>query len=311
MKIPQPIPYQGSKRNIAGFILTYFPHQIDTLIEPFAGSAAVSLAAASYRKASKFHLNDLNQPLMAIWNEIINTPKRISDSYENLWNEQKGRKREFYDFIRDEFNRTKRPDYLLYLLARCVKASVRYNSKGEFNQSPDNRRSGRHPKKMREDIFSASNILRERTIITSNDYREVLKTVSRSDLVYMDPPYQGVCNSRDPRYYTGIDSEEFLHQLELLVNGRISFILSYDGRKGEKVYGEELPKEIGLYRIEVKAGRSTQSTLLGGNDVTYESIYLSKELVDRLGLSPNKLVDPFTSHQRYQNIIEKKLTDYE
>ena len=127
----------------------------------------------------------------------------------------------------------------------------------------------------------------------------------------MDPPYQGVCNSRDPRYYTGIDSVEFLHQLELLVNGRISFILSYDGRKGEKVYGEELPKEIGLYRIEVKAGRSTQSTLLGGNDVTYESIYLSKELVDRLGLSPNKLIDPFTSHQSYQNIIEKKLTDYE
>jgi DNA adenine methylase len=82
---------------------------------------------------------------------------------------------------------------------------------------------------MRGDIFSASNLLRERTIITSKDYREVPKTVSRSDLVYMDPPYQGVCNSRDPRYYTGIDSEEFLHQLELLVNGRISFILSYDG----------------------------------------------------------------------------------
>jgi DNA adenine methylase len=166
---------------------------------------------------------------MALWNEIINTPRRISDSYENLWNEQKGKEREFYDFIRDAFNRTKRPDYLLYLLARCVKASLRYNSKGEFNQSPDNRRNGRHPKKMRGDIFSASNLLRERTIITSKDYREVPKTVSRSDLVYMDPPYQGVCNSRDPRYYTGIDSEEFLHQLELLVNGRISFILSYDG----------------------------------------------------------------------------------
>ena len=44
--MPQPIPYQGSKRNIAAQILSILSSDIDTLIEPFAGSAAISIRAA-------------------------------------------------------------------------------------------------------------------------------------------------------------------------------------------------------------------------------------------------------------------------
>ena len=219
-RVPQPIPYQGSKRNISGTILSFFPHRFDTLVEPFAGSAAISLAAASHGKSHRFHINDLNKPLMDLWNEIITYPNGISDGYETLWNEQKGREKEFYFIVREKFNNTGRPDYFLYLLARCVKASIRYNSKGEFNQSPDNRRKGRHPDKMRSDIFVASYLLRGRTIITYNDYKNILKKVSKTDLVYMDPPYQGVCTGRDPRYYNGIDFDDFLSQIEKLVRRR-------------------------------------------------------------------------------------------
>jgi DNA adenine methylase len=93
---------------------------------------------------------------MDLWHEIIHDPERISSSYEKLWNEQQGNEREFYDRVRDRFNKTEKPEFLLYLLARCVKASVRYNSSGEFNQSPDNRRKGRHPEKMRSDIFAVA-----------------------------------------------------------------------------------------------------------------------------------------------------------
>ena len=75
MKIPHPIPYQGSKRNLAKYILPFFPLEIKTLFEPFSGSAAISIAAAVHGKATHFHLNDVNQPLIALWNEIINNPK--------------------------------------------------------------------------------------------------------------------------------------------------------------------------------------------------------------------------------------------
>jgi len=226
---------------------------------------------------------------MALWHEIIHNPNDIADSYERLWREQQGRAREFYDQVRDEFNRTKRPDCLLYLLARCVKASVRYNAKGEFNQSPDNRRLGRNPAQMRDDIFTVSNLFRGRTTITSEDYRDILKVVTSNDLVYMDPPYQGVCSNGDPRYYGGVGFQELVCTLEDLVSRQALFILSYDGRTGEKTYGQELPSELGVRKIEVQAGRSAQSTLLGESEITYESIYLSVALIDRLGIPSDRL----------------------
>lgn len=71
--VPHPIPYQGSKRNLASAILRYFPATVETLHEPFAGSAAISLAAAAKGKANWFHINDLNKPLIDLWQEIVNS----------------------------------------------------------------------------------------------------------------------------------------------------------------------------------------------------------------------------------------------
>lgn len=208
MRIPHPIPYQGSKRGIAEAILAHFPADVTRLVEPFAGSAAVTIAAAALCHADEFWINDLNAPLMRLWEAIINRPEEIADSYEHLWKEQQGRERYYYDLIRNEFNRTHRPEYLLYLLARCVKASVRYNANGEFNQSPDNRRRGMHPVTMRRHILEVSRLLRGKTLVTAEDYRSVLQKVSPADLLYMDPPYQGVCTGRDPRYYTDMNHDE-------------------------------------------------------------------------------------------------------
>ncbi len=290
MKIPHPIPYQGSKRNLAKYILPFFPLEIKTLFEPFSGSAAISIAAAVHGKATHFHLNDVNQPLIALWKEIINNPKEISAQYENLWTEQQGNERKYYDVVRDNFNKTKRPDYLIYLLARCVKASVRYNANGDFNQSPDNRRLGRNPQQMKDDISAVSNLLRNKTTLTSADYKEVLKKATSKDLVYMDPPYQGVCATGDPRYFSGIDFDEFMQELKKLNSRNVPFILSYDGRTGKKSYGQNLPDELGMYRLEVEAGRSTQATLLGRDEVTIESVYLSNNLVQKLRIAPTEVI---------------------
>jgi DNA adenine methylase len=290
MKIPHPIPYQGSKRNLAKYILPFFPPHLKTLVEPFAGSAAIALATSAQGKATHIHLNDINQPLMALWQEIIYNPSQIAAQYQKLWWEQQGNERTFYDVIRDEFNQSKRPDYLLYLLARCVKASVRYNANGEFNQSPDNRRLGRNPQQMQEDIFAVSQLLQNKVTLTSTDYKAVLPLATPHDLVYLDPPYQGVSATSDPRYFSGIDFREFVQELAKLNSRNIPFILSYDGRTGTKSYGQALPETLGLYRLELEAGRSSQATLLGRTDVTVESIYLSPHLVRQLPVAPTELL---------------------
>lgn len=282
MKVPHPIPYQGSKRNLAPAIMRYFPDDIETLHEPFAGSAAITIAAACQSLADNFVLNDLNKPLIDLWREIINHPYRISSDYAKLWNAQTGRERIYYDFVRDKFNETKQPNYLLYLLARCVKAAVRYNSNGEFNQSPDNRRRGTHPETIKKHICSVSNLLSGRTRLSAFNFKEILQNIGRRDLVYLDPPYQGVCGKRDSRYLESIGFDDFVVTLDKMNTEDISFIVSYDGRTNDKIFGKPLPAFLNLHLVEICAGRSSQSTLLGRDDITYESLYISPALIKRL-----------------------------
>ncbi|MBI2498258.1 MAG: hypothetical protein HYV75_10240, partial [Opitutae bacterium] len=66
----------------------------------------------------------------------------------------------------------------------------------------------------------------------------------------------------------------------------ISYIVSYDGRTGSKTYGPPLPGYLQLDLVELHAGRSSQATLLGRNDETVESLYLSPALTARLASSP-------------------------
>ncbi len=303
MNIPHPIPYQGSKRNLANAILRYFPAEVETLHEPFAGSAAISLAAASQKKAGRFHINDLNKPLVDLWRSIVGTPEKLAKDYESLWTAQLDDPKTFYKETRDAFNLTGRSDYFLYLLARCVKASVRYNANGEFNQGPDNRRKGSIPRTMREQIFGASFLLKGRTSFSSKNYRDVVLQATEADLVYMDPPYQGVCGNRDTRYLASVQFCEFVEVLETLNRRNIRYIVSYDGRTGNKIYGVKLPDHLNLTHMELEAGRSTQATLLGRDDATFEALYLSPALAQEL--SKSKLIYGFT-HTEQMCLLEAR-----
>jgi DNA adenine methylase len=284
MKLPHPIPYQGSKRNIADRILRYFPVAFDRLIEPFAGSAAVSVASAFYFKASRFILNDINEPLMVLWDTIINNPQRIVKQYHDIWYGQHGNEDNYYYEIRDKFNTAHNAEYLLFLLAKCVKAAVRYNAQGNFNQSPDKRRLGRNPQMMQEDILGVSQLLKGRTDIFSVDYSLILSNATSADLIYMDPPYQGTGQSGGFNYAGNIDFNDFVESLDELNRRKISYILSFDGRTGDKTFGNPLPDRLNLIKIEIDAGRSTQATLLRRKEFTYEAIYLSPSLVKRINM---------------------------
>ncbi|MEM7536093.1 MAG: DNA adenine methylase [Chloroflexota bacterium] len=313
-KMPQPIPYQGSKRNLAHKILHVLPASIDRLVEPFAGSAAISVRAAYTQQAKRFHLNDLNQPLMTLMQKIINTPDEIADAYEQLWHQQLGNERAFYNEVRDKFNQTHEPDLFLYLLARCVKAAVRYNSNGQFNQGPDNRRRGRTPQKMRQDIYAFSELLQGRTDVSSVNYASIFESIDPiSDVVYMDPPYQGTSTGRNPRYYSGIDFTGLVDFLTKLNRQDVMFALSYDGRKGTKTYGQKLPDSLELTHFEIDAGRSTQSTLLGGKEMTVESLYLSPALVAQVDQNlftqavSDKLEESFSQTDNNKIYVKLKL----
>jgi DNA adenine methylase len=147
---------------------------------------------------------------------------------------------------------------------------------------PDKRRFGTHPSMMRENILKISSLLKGKTEFYSKSYQDIFDLIAQTDILYLDPPYQGVCGEKDSRYFSGVKREEFINFLDKLNQKDIMFILSYDGRTGDKTFGHQLPEELNLTRFEVNAGKSTQATLLGKTQITFESLYLSKPLIQSI-----------------------------
>jgi len=283
MNIPHIVQYQGSKRKLAAQILQYMPKKFERLIEPFSGMASISIATALEEKAKSYLINDLNAPLVSILKESVENPEHLIAEYKKIWFEQfsygDNHPQHFYA-VREKFNSgMKTPASLLYLLARCVKGSVRYGRNGNFNQSPDKRRHGTNPQTLEKNLHAISALLKGKTKFLSGDYRSVFEMIRPGDLIYLDPPYQGVTNTRDKRYCSGISFEEFVEALKFLNDRKVNYLVSYDGLCGNKKYGKELPESLGCKKFLINAGASAQSTLLGKSNITYESLYVSRSLL--------------------------------
>lgn len=292
-KIPHIVQYQGSKRILAPQILQYMPKKFHRLLEPFAGMAAVSIATAYENRTNCFWINDLNKPLVDVLKETIENPKRLVEDYSIVWNEQfsygEDHVQHFYD-VRERFNNgDKKPANMLYLLARCVKGAVRYGKAGNFNQSPDKRRHGTNPKTLKQNVYAIAYLLHDKTTCSAFDYHDVLEMAKPGDLVYMDPPYQGVTNARDNRYFAGVPFDEFAQAIEILNRKGVDYLISYDGTCGEKEYGEELPKSLHCKKVMLNAGVSSQSLLLGKKSITFEALYVSEALIPISNMLPQQL----------------------
>ena len=135
---------------------------------------------------------------------------------------------------------------------------------------------------MQRQILGVHALLAGKTTLSALDFRKVIAEAAKEDLIYMDPPYQGTSFTRDHRYCSGLSYAEFADALRAMNDLGLSYIASYDGKTGEKSHGKPLPRSLSLAHLHIRAGRSSQATLLGDKHETVESLYLSPALVKRL-----------------------------
>lgn len=279
MAIPHVLPYQGSKRLLAPAILAIARErlpQIRRLYEPFGGSAALTLAAVHAHLATQYVLADTYAPLTHLWTEILHNPHNLADLYAQHW--QNG------DFLatRQAFNAQPSPDRLLYLLTRCVKAAVRFNREGQFNQAADRRRLGTHPQRMQANLLAASVLLRGLTEVRTGDALQTTADAGVGDVAYLDPPWHGTTVGRDTRYVAGYGQRQLFELIQSLHDRGVIVLLSYDGERQAKVstprgnFVQKLPKTLQLERLELPPQRSAQATLLGRAEWTTESLYVTR-----------------------------------
>lgn len=275
------LPYQGSKRKLAPQILELIQFPVDRFYEPFAGSAAVTIAAANQGLAEEYIIGDKLESISALWEMIVEQPELIAEQYETLWNAQLDDPYNYFFEVRTKYNQNPAAAEFLYLAARCVKNAIRFNGSGEFNQGVDKRRLGTKPEKMSKSIQGVSNLLHNKTVVRSGDFKDIIKDATTDDLVYMDPPWQGTSNKANPRYAYLLDLDELIQSFEELNERQVPYIISFDGVCGDKKYGKDLPEHLKLKKLLLNAGRSTQATLLGKDDITMESLYLSPSFLSK------------------------------
>ncbi len=274
-RLPHPIPYQGSKRKLAPMIDTYLPKSIGTFYEPFCGSAAMTIHAAHYQRAERFIVADSLKPMVLLLQSIVEEPDRTAARYGEIWHGQHEGETGYFNEVRNRYNTGHDPVDLLYLICRCVKNAVRFSQDGRFTQSVDKRRLGMRPEKMRLAVMGVSRILRGRTRFRIGDWKETAADAKPGDFVYLDPPYLGTSVGRDKRYHRQLTQDELCEGLEELRARGVSFALSYDGMTGGREYGSPLPASLGLTRLLLHAGISSQSTLSGRKEETIESLYMT------------------------------------
>lgn len=268
--LPSPFPYQGSKRRLAGQIAALLPQPIAVFYEPFGGSAALALHALATGRCERVVIGESLAELAALWQQILRDPEPLANHYAALWPEPAA-----YNRVRARFNAQRDPADLLYLLLRCVKAAVRFDRAGNFNQAADVRRVGRKPAALRDDLLRVAELLRGRAEVRRGDWRDTTADATPRDFVYLDPPWHGTSAGRDPRYHQGLALPLLTAGLAELRQRGIRLGLSYDGARGDRDFTQTFPADLQLRHRLIDAGPSSQATLLGRREVTRESLYLA------------------------------------
>lgn len=268
------IKWSGSKRSQAENIIKYFPSDISTYYEPFCGGASVlRRLLCSDIRVKHYICSDINNGLIDLWNEIINNPNEVYLFYEKLWNElnmddDKQRKKEYFNMIRDRYNKYHDPLDFMFIMRTTTNGMPRYNLNGEFNNSFHVTRNGIVPSTLRPIIYEWSKLLKENNVeFVSCSYDEI--NPGQDDFIYLDPPY---ANTKG-MYYGAIDYAKLWDWLRKIP---CKYALSFDGISGNVDNTWNVPTDIYSKHEYLLSGNSSFKRTIGksNNSIVYESLYL-------------------------------------
>jgi DNA adenine methylase len=266
--LPPVIKWPGSKRRIARVLGRLFPRDAGRYIEPFVGGGAL----LPFRPGHEALAGDRVKELVDLWLEIRERPRRVASEYEERWNQLQEDGHSFFYIVRERFNAERDPHDLLFLSRTCVNGLVRFNATGEFNNSFHHARPGIAPRRLEAIVQSWHGIVQGVKFVAA-DYRANLADAGSGDVVFLDPPY---AFSRG-RYHPGrLDLNLLWAELERLNCVGARWVLTLDGRAGERTYDLAVPQRLWHSRLSLPTGQSPFTRLMRrGLDDVYETVYLN------------------------------------
>jgi DNA adenine methylase len=278
--VPSLIKWTGSKRFQAAGIAALMP-PYRRYFEPFLGGGGLLYLTAVPGSVA----GDLYAPLIGLWKLIQSDPALVAEDYRRKWNALKRELRDlqaskiqrgegvpgFFYSVRSAFNETKGPLELNFILRTCVNGIVRFNGKGEFNNSFHLSRPGMEPSRFKS-IVAAWSAAIQGVEFVCRDYQRTVASARKDDFVYFDPPYAG----NRQRYIENLDLPRFFAALEDLNRRKVKWALSFDGRRGSADLTYAVPKKLFKRHLFLRNGTSAVNKVLNGPvEMVDESLYLN------------------------------------
>lgn len=181
-----PLKWVGGKQSILSNILPYIGSPI-TFVEPFIGSATVSLNVS----ADRYIINDMNYDLINLFHHLIEDKAKIQEICTPIFSNMDSDR--YYE-LRLRFNSLEhksieRAALFLFLNKFAFNGVCRYNSKGMFNVPYSKRQTANFPAK--EIDYFVNHFTKKKCIFHQGDFTNIslYNTLDKGDVVYFDPPY--------------------------------------------------------------------------------------------------------------------------
>ncbi|WP_198150707.1 MULTISPECIES: DNA adenine methylase [Dietzia] len=264
---PPVIKWSGSKRRVAWQLASMAPSH-NRYFEPFVGGGALIPAV----RPATGKISDSMPELMSLWQAIRDEPTALAENYGLHWTRLQRTGHEYYYQVRESFNKSKTPAELLFLSRTCVNGLIRFNSRGEFNNSLHHSRPGIHPDTLTRIIHEWSSLVKN--LETScEDYEQAVSGATEGDFVFLDPPYAGTRGRYRPEKF---DFDRLCRVLKSLTDRGVKWMLTLDGTAGGREYRESLPPLPSKYTFAVNTGHSPFTRLMGSSlDLVSESVHLN------------------------------------
>lgn len=209
------LKWAGNKYRILNLIEQALPKEAKRLVEPFAGSAAVSLNLPYPR-----HLvAEKNPDLVSLYCYIQKEGQLFIDFARSYFAHGNRDADRYYEF-RDIFNQTDddriKSALFLYLNRHGFNGLCRYNNSGKFNVPIGKHDSIYFPEKELQFFHQRAKKMR----FVCQDFVKTLKSAKVGDVIYCDPPYVPLSNSADFTQYSpsGFAEGEQVQLAELAKN---------------------------------------------------------------------------------------------
>lgn len=252
--IKNPISYPGNKNKLVSQIISFLPQGVDTIVEPFCGSAVIA-ANTNYKNII---LNDSNLYILDVlryqyqhsFDEILSDIEKIIIDYNLTYSRAKPKgtyiehkheglslyNKKGFDLLKKDYNQDHDVKKLFVLLIYGFNHYLRFNSRGLFNVpvgKVDFSQSIYNALKSFEEKFNCLSIS-----FFNKDFRDKSLYLYDNAIYYFDPPYlitnapynQGWCEKDEYSLLSLLDSlndsgKKFALSNVFLSNGKENKIL--------------------------------------------------------------------------------------